>query len=301
MGFRNLYALDLAVLAKQGWRILQDPESLTTWLFKAKYHPHMSFWDALVPSSSSYCWSSILKARIILEKGSRWLIGDGASIRVWKDRWVPRPSSFRPISWSLPSRENMLVQELIDGERRMWCDTALSEYFEEEDREHIHALPISHRLPLDKLIWHYTDKGLFMVKSAYGVAWDYVKPPSLSASSSALGGNPFILLWKAIWQARVPLKVRNMIWHTCQDILPTKENLSKKEVVSDPLCVLCGGEPKTVVHVLKDCSFAKATLSHPDPGSTTTQARLRHSTILSALGPYHTLMILFLGTHTRTF
>ncbi|RXH71979.1 hypothetical protein DVH24_025480 [Malus domestica] len=33
---------------------------------------------------------------------------------------------------------------------------------------------------------------------------------------------------------------------------------------------------------------------------TTSRARLRRSTILSALGPDHTLMVLFLGTHTRT-
>ncbi|XP_070668930.1 uncharacterized protein [Malus domestica] len=175
------------LLAKQKWHILQDPESLTTRLFKAKYHPHLSFWDASFPSSSSYYWSSILKARIVLEKGSRWLP---------------------------PSRENMLVQELIDEERRMWCETALSAYFEEEDREHIRALPISHCLPPDKLVWHYIDKGQFTVKSAHGVAWDYVQPPFLSASSSStLGGNPFTPLWKAIWQAGVPPKERNdRIW-----------------------------------------------------------------------------------------
>ncbi|KAM1476266.1 hypothetical protein ACFXTO_038265 [Malus domestica] len=153
----------------------------------------------------------------------------------------------------------MLVQELIDKERRMLCDTKLSAYFEEKDREHIRALPISNSLPPDKLVWHYTDRGQFTVKSAYEVAWDYVKPPSLSASSSALGGNPFTPLWKAIWQAGVPPKVRNMIWRTCQDIFPTKENLSKRRVGSDSLCVLCSGKPKIVVHVLKDCSFARAT------------------------------------------
>ncbi|KAM1556750.1 hypothetical protein ACFX10_040249 [Malus domestica] len=39
-------------------------------------------------------------------------------------------------------------------------------------------------------------------------------------------------------------------------------------------------------------------LSHPGPSSdTTSQARLRCSTILSALGPDHTLMVLFMGIH----
>ena len=41
-------------------------------------------------------------------------------------------------------------------------------------------------------------------------------------------------------------------------------------------------------------------LSHPGPGGTTSLVRLHRSTILSILGPDHTLTVLFLGTHTRT-
>ncbi|RXI03750.1 hypothetical protein DVH24_038024 [Malus domestica] len=40
-------------------------------------------------------------------------------------------------------------------------------------------------------------------------------------------------------------------------------------------------------------------LSHPAQAPTTSRARLRHSTILSALGPDHALTVLFLRTHTR--
>ncbi|KAM1050528.1 hypothetical protein ACFX13_032990 [Malus domestica] len=43
MGFQNLYTFNLAVLAKQGWRIVQHPESLMARLFKAKDFPNTSF------------------------------------------------------------------------------------------------------------------------------------------------------------------------------------------------------------------------------------------------------------------
>ncbi|KAM1205667.1 hypothetical protein ACFX2G_006549 [Malus domestica] len=168
------------------------------------YFPNTPFWDALVPSSSSYCWSSILKVRMVLEKGLRWLIEDGASIRVWSDRWVPRPSTFHPITMLPLCRQDMRVHELIDVERKAWCDAKLTEFFEEEDKEHICALPISYQLSSDKLIWHYNDLGIFTIKSAYWVAWDSIKPLSLSASFSASGGNPFTPLWKAIWKANPP-------------------------------------------------------------------------------------------------
>ncbi|KAM1271171.1 hypothetical protein ACFX2J_032018 [Malus domestica] len=124
MGFRNLYAFNLAVLAKQGWRIVQHPESLMARLFKAKDFPNTS-----LPSPSSYCWSSILKARVVLKKGLRWLIGDEASVRVWRDRWLPRPSTFHPLTMLPPSQEDIRVYELIDVERKTWCDAKLIEFF----------------------------------------------------------------------------------------------------------------------------------------------------------------------------
>jgi hypothetical protein len=39
MGFKNLSAFNLAMLGKQGWRILTNPELLISKLYKAKYFP----------------------------------------------------------------------------------------------------------------------------------------------------------------------------------------------------------------------------------------------------------------------
>ncbi|KAM1384610.1 hypothetical protein ACFX2F_036816 [Malus domestica] len=41
-------------------------------------------------------------------------------------------------------------------------------------------------------------------------------------------------------------------------------------------------------------------LSHPDRGPTTSRVYIHCSTILSVLGPDHTLTVLFMGTHIRT-
>ncbi|KAM1414712.1 hypothetical protein ACFX2I_006461 [Malus domestica] len=160
---------------------------------------HWKSWDKLCIAKSEDGGS-----RIFMLLTWRWLIEDGASIRVWSDRWVPRPSTFHPITMLPLCRQDMRVHELIDVERKAWCDAKLTEFFEEEDKEHICALPISYQLSSDKLIWHYNDLGIFTIKSAYWVAWDSIKPLSLSASFSASGGNPFTPLWKAIWKANPP-------------------------------------------------------------------------------------------------
>lgn len=71
LGFRNLYAFNLAFLAKQGWRIIQELTSLVS-VFKAKYFLHSSFLEASVRSNTSYVWRGIYASREVILQGSRW-------------------------------------------------------------------------------------------------------------------------------------------------------------------------------------------------------------------------------------
>ncbi|MBA0636042.1 hypothetical protein Godav_028932 [Gossypium davidsonii] len=43
----------------------------------------------------SYTWRSILGARYLLEEGMGWRIGNGDSVNIWNDRWLPGPGSGR--------------------------------------------------------------------------------------------------------------------------------------------------------------------------------------------------------------
>ena len=62
MGFRDLRSFNLAMLAKQGWRLLQDKSSLLYSCFKAKYFPQCDFLEAIDCQNSSYVWKSLLAA-----------------------------------------------------------------------------------------------------------------------------------------------------------------------------------------------------------------------------------------------
>ena len=98
MGFRDLRAFNLALLAKQGWRIQQNPGFMVHRVFKAKYFGGSSFKDAQLGHKPSYVWRSIMAAKEIVEKGSRWVIGNGKRLHIWEDRWIPTPISFKLVS-----------------------------------------------------------------------------------------------------------------------------------------------------------------------------------------------------------
>jgi hypothetical protein len=54
MGFRDLESFNLAMLAKQAWRLLCEPESLCAQVLRAKYYPSGDLLNAELKKGSSY-------------------------------------------------------------------------------------------------------------------------------------------------------------------------------------------------------------------------------------------------------
>lgn len=82
LGFRDMENFNLALLARQGWQIIQDPDSLISRLLKARYFPRSDFLNASVGFNPSYSWRSILKGREVLAKGLLWSIGNGSEVLI---------------------------------------------------------------------------------------------------------------------------------------------------------------------------------------------------------------------------
>lgn len=82
LGFRDIETFNNALLAKIGWRLINDPNSLVARVLLRKYAWNSSFLDCTTPSSVSHGWRSILVGRELLRKGLGWNVGNGESIRV---------------------------------------------------------------------------------------------------------------------------------------------------------------------------------------------------------------------------
>jgi hypothetical protein len=121
LGFRDIHTFNLAMLAKQGWRLIQNPDLLCACVLRAI--PSGSLWDARNTIGISYTWRSILKGMQVLKEGVIWRVGNGRGIKISTDPWLPRSWTKRPIT---PLGRNLLgtVDELIDPTTSKW-DTLL--------------------------------------------------------------------------------------------------------------------------------------------------------------------------------
>ncbi|KAF5459563.1 hypothetical protein F2P56_019502 [Juglans regia] len=69
LGFRDLMSFNLALLAKQVWRILQNPTTLVARILKAIYFPNKSILEAKVGFQPSYTWKSLSSAISLVKDG----------------------------------------------------------------------------------------------------------------------------------------------------------------------------------------------------------------------------------------
>lgn len=68
---RNLRAFNLApLLAKQGWRILENPDSMVANVLKHKYFPRSDLLSAPKLKNASFVWKNISSALFILRRGA---------------------------------------------------------------------------------------------------------------------------------------------------------------------------------------------------------------------------------------
>ena len=152
MGFRQLKQFNLALLAKQGWRLQLMQYSLAYHLFKARYFPHTDFVHASMGKHPSYAWRSIMAAQHLVKQGIHWNVGNGEHIQVWGDKWLPSSSTFKVVSPRLFMHADLRVSELISHEPVGWKIQVIDALFLPHEADTIKGIPLSNHLPPDKLI-----------------------------------------------------------------------------------------------------------------------------------------------------
>ena len=89
----------------KAWRLYSTPSSLWARLLKAKYFPQATLFTGPRSAKRSHIWTAISLGAKLLREGMRWFVGDGHSIRVWQDHWLPNGSLREYIEGPLPRQE----------------------------------------------------------------------------------------------------------------------------------------------------------------------------------------------------
>ena len=82
MGFRDMAKFNIAMVAKQGWRLINTRNSLVYKILKAKYFSKVSLLESKLVHNPSLSWRSIWNALEMLKKGVRWRVGNERNIRI---------------------------------------------------------------------------------------------------------------------------------------------------------------------------------------------------------------------------
>lgn len=257
MGFRDLRSFNLALLAKQCWRLIQEPLSLWARVLKARYFPLCDFADAVKGFRASWSWASLLEERDIIISGSVWQVGDGLSIDIWKDNWLPPPHSGIIISTANTQPASpVLVNSLIDWSTGSWDQQIVSAMFQPDIALKIRLLPIGDGLDADRLIWPWNKYGSYTVKSGYH--WHHLRSIKSVPDNTHTSHQVPSKCWRIIWGLKVVPKIRAFFWRALSGAIPTNLNLFRRKLKRDPLCSICNIFEESIEHILLLCPWTEA-------------------------------------------
>ncbi|XP_019160490.1 PREDICTED: uncharacterized protein LOC109157064 [Ipomoea nil] len=260
LGFKELRAFNLAMLGKQAWHFLTQPHSLVSRVYKARYYPTNSFYEACLGNNPSFCWRSILAAQDLICGGVRRRIGDGKSTLIWEHPWLQDMSHPKIVTEKPPQLAQAKVMGLMDQQTGTWDQEILADILDPGDVEQVLKIPVSPDYE-DLWYWYGDPKGEYSVKNGYRtIVGNYTQTVGTFDK------------WKVLWKLKAPPRWKTFMWRALHDILPTTKNLLIKRVDIDPTCAMCGIGHEDIVHSLITCDYSTniwAQFHLPIPNSVT--------------------------------
>ncbi|XP_022549590.1 uncharacterized protein LOC111201644 [Brassica napus] len=249
IGFRMIHEFNLALLAKQLWRLVQFPDSLVVRVLKGRYYKLTSPLRVNSASCPSYVWTSISAARKLLLLGIRQKIHSGYEVKVWEDPWIPTIPARPAVPVAPVMHPNMRVSDLIDQIGKDWDVGLLENYVNPEDIPLIRSLAISSSHRRDTFCWSYTRNGQYSVKSGYWVAQNLLKTAEAQEILEPSITKPQAFAWKL----KAPTKICHLIWQLLTGHVAVTRNLARRNMRCDNYCPRCGDLDESVTHAIFEC------------------------------------------------
>ena len=259
MGFKDIELFNLSLLARQAWRILTNPESLSAKVLKAVYFPQCDLLSATLGSAPSQVWRAVHEGISTLRQGLIRRIGSGQLTKIWEDNWIPRQEWLKPYSVRKDNAPTT-VSELIDHTSASWDRTKLLAHFLPMDVEYILSIPLSSVPFDDEWAWFFEKSGMFTVKSAYRMI-NSIKSRReqwLYHQSGASNIQKEEGSWSKLWKLKVPSKIKVFVWRLARHSIPTADVLHHRNMSTTVGCQICHAVEDSWRHALLSCTMARS-------------------------------------------
>lgn len=262
LGFRDIQLFNKALLAKQSWRVLTNPDCLLSRVLRGKYCHKSSFLTVGEPANFSHGWRGILHGRDLLITNLGKAVGDGNSIRVWRDAWIRTDSLIFPVGPAREEERDLYVSDLLLRETCEW-NKALIERILPAYAEAILCMRPSLFGASDKWIWIPNNSGVYSTKSGYFEAVkrqeqeEKIKRIQLGNQQQQQDRLQAFNWNKSIWSLKTAPKIQVFLWKIVQDALPLGMALQRRGILSHPVtCARCG-EQESAEHLFLKCPFTR--------------------------------------------
>ena len=135
-----------------------------------------------------------------------WRVGNGASISVLKDCWLPNHPTKKILFQPKEEIWEWKVSDLVDWQNHQWDKERITAMFHQFDAEAILQVPLSRRVVQDVLVWSILKKGKYTIRSGNFVVKQLRKEEFNAGESSEQ--RAYGSLWQWLWKVDVPNKIK---------------------------------------------------------------------------------------------
>lgn len=223
------------------WRFLANPNALSVNLLTQKYLKTTSFSEYKVRPLDSNTWKMIVRNITILLDNKKWVVDNGANIRLFKYYWIPQIGT-PPIPTNLCSLDQLstlaTVADLtieIKGWTQ-WNHNLIIHLWDRDTAELIIQLPLGGS---DIRGWGNNLAGNCVLKSLY----------------HDLSHSPIVphYPWRDLWKLDLPANLKLFLWRVILDFLPTNSFRNLISPTNEPIFVLSRIEIETPCHLFSKC------------------------------------------------
>ena len=177
--------------------------------------------------------------------GRKVITESGNIARVWSDpinRLIPFKDQY-PELFDICNTPECTIKQVLNVDSASFFRRRLTPMLSEQwgvVLDTVNKLPLTDKE--NRVVWNLNQNGKFSTKSVY--KW----------SEKTLNECHY----KWIWKAKIPLKIKKIMWQMFQSRLPTLDNMAKRNIPANGSCAVCVlGE--NAHHVFFGCFLARFT------------------------------------------